>query len=220
MSEPTKPTWERFGDAMLEWGGYVLLGLGDRHRDHGGERPDPTWRRRPSPSPRPRGLAVRGCTPTAEPAHRAAPRMRSSSSGCSSLASISCFRQPLFFVFMIAGFFYATALRPLPLAVVGIAASSILVNTLVAGVPQSAEGWTWYLVIIGVQTVVISAGAVFGEKVTEQSEERRQALARLEAALEENAASTRSCSPRPARRASSTSGSGWRARSTTRSPRA
>ena len=101
------------------------------------------------------------------------------------LASILMLRQPLFFVFMIAGFFYATILRPLPLAVVGIAASSILVNTLIAGLPQTAEGWTFYLAIIGVQTVAISAGAVFGEKVTEQSEERRQALARLEAALEE-----------------------------------
>src|SRR6185312_4255474 len=96
-------------------------------------------------------------------------------------------RQPLFFVFMIAGFFYATILRPLPVAVVGVAASSVLVNTLIAGLPQNAESWTFYLVIISVQTVAISAGAVIGEKVTEQSEDRRQALARLESALEENA---------------------------------
>ena len=34
---------------------------------------------------------------------------------------------------------------------------------------------------------MISAGAVVGEKVTEQNEERREALARLEAALVENA---------------------------------
>jgi hypothetical protein len=36
------------------------------------------------------------------------------------LASALMLRQPLFFVFMIAGFFYASALRPLPLAVVRI----------------------------------------------------------------------------------------------------
>ena len=41
--------------------------------------------------------------------------------------------------------------------------------------------------IIGIQTVVIGGGAIVGEKVTEQNEERRRALARLEAALEENA---------------------------------
>ena len=96
-------------------------------------------------------------------------------------------RHSLFFVFMIAGFFYATILRPLALAVVGVAASSILVNTLIAGVPTNPEGWTWYLVIIGIQTLVIGAGVVLGEKVTEQSEERREALDKLEAALVENA---------------------------------
>ena len=84
----------------------------------------------------------------------------SSSSGWCVFASILMLRQPLFFIFMIAGFFYATALRPLPLAVVGIAATSILVNTLIAGLPQNAEAWTFYLAIIVVQTIAISAGAV------------------------------------------------------------
>ena len=55
-------------------------------------------------------------------------------------ASVLMLRQPLFFIFMIAGFFYATVLRPLPLAVVGVAASSILVNTLIAGFPQTSDG--------------------------------------------------------------------------------
>ena len=137
------------------------------------------------------------------------------------LASILMLRQPLFFIFMIAGFFYATILRPLPLAVVGIAASSILVNTLIAGVPQTPEAWTFYLAIIVVQTIAISAGAVFGEKVTEQSEERRvRRSPGSRRRWRRTPASTPSCSPRHARRASSTSGSGWRARSTTRSPRA
>ena len=74
-------------------------------------------------------------------------------------------RQPLFFIFMIAGFFYASVLRPLPLAVVGVAATSVLVNTLIAGLPQNAEAWTFYLAIIGVQTLAIGAGAVLGEKI-------------------------------------------------------
>ena len=37
------------------------------------------------------------------------------------LASVLMLRQPLFFIFMISGFFYASVLRPLPLAVVGVA---------------------------------------------------------------------------------------------------
>ena len=96
-------------------------------------------------------------------------------------------RQPVFFVFMISGFFYASYLRPLPLAVVGVGATSILVNSLIIGLPQTTEAWTFYLVIISVQTVVIGAGVYVGERITEQNEERRQALARLEAATIENA---------------------------------
>jgi signal transduction histidine kinase len=107
--------------------------------------------------------------------------------GLLALAAVLMVREPLFFIFMISGFFYATMLRPLPLAVVGVFATSVLVNSLIAGLPQSSEGWTFYLAIIAVQTVAIGAGAVIGEKVTEQNEERRIALARLEVALEENA---------------------------------
>jgi signal transduction histidine kinase len=103
------------------------------------------------------------------------------------LATILMLRQPLFFIFMISGFVYASILRPLPLAVVGVAATSVIVNTLFAGLPRTAEAWTFYVAIIGIQTLVIGAGVIVGEKVTEQSEERRLALARLEAALVENA---------------------------------
>ena len=103
------------------------------------------------------------------------------------LASILMLRQPLFFIFMISGFFYASILRPLPLAFLGVFATSFLVNTLIAGFPRRAEAWTFYIVIITIQTVVIGAGSIIGEKISEQNEERRQALAKLEVALVENA---------------------------------
>jgi signal transduction histidine kinase len=70
---------------------------------------------------------------------------------------------------------------------VGVGATSILVNTLIAGFPRTSEGWTYYLVIIPIQTIVIGAGVVIGERIAEQNEERRQALSRLEAAQVENA---------------------------------
>ena len=54
-------------------------------------------------------------------------------------ASVLLLRQPVFFIFMISGFFYASMLRPLPLAVVGVAATSILVNSLIAGLPTTPE---------------------------------------------------------------------------------
>ncbi len=114
-------------------------------------------------------------------------RMRVFFVGLLAFAALLMLRLPLFFPFMIAGFFYATVLRPFALAVVGVGTTSVLINTLIAGVPQSAEAWTWWIVIVGVQTLVISAGVVFGEKVTEQSEQRREALDSLEKALVENA---------------------------------
>jgi signal transduction histidine kinase len=94
---------------------------------------------------------------------------------------------PLFFIFMISGFFYASILRPLPLAFLGVFATSFLVNTLIAGFPRNAEAWTFYVVIITIQTLVIGVGSIVGEKVTEQNEQRRQTLSRLEAAMLENA---------------------------------
>jgi signal transduction histidine kinase len=187
MTATTKPTWERLSDAMLDWGGYLLLAVATFLGLSAGD-PDPVWRLTT--------LAIAGLaaawlyvgwtrlpTPIAE--HKL--RLAVFFVGLVTLAAILMIRQPLFFVFMIAGFFYATALRPLWLAVIGIGTTSVLINSLIYGLPRTPEAWTFYVVIIVIQTVVISAGALFGEKVSEQSEERRQALARLEAALEENA---------------------------------
>jgi signal transduction histidine kinase len=190
MTAARRPGWERFGDGMLDWGGYLLLAFATLLGVSAGG-PDPAdegWRVVTL------AIALGAAAwiyvvytraPAPRRDHHA--RMNAFFVGVVAFAAVLMLRQPLFFVFMIAGFLYATILRPLPLAVVGVAVTSVLVNTLIAGIPQTAEGWTWYLVIILVQTVVISAGAVFGEKVTEQSEERRVALARLETALIENA---------------------------------
>jgi signal transduction histidine kinase len=102
------------------------------------------------------------------------------------LASVLMLRQPLFFIFMIAGFFYATVLRPFAMVVVAIGVTSILVNSLLAGLPQSATAWTFWIVIVVVQTAVLSAGAYFGERVAEQNEARRETVKRLEQAMAEN----------------------------------
>jgi signal transduction histidine kinase len=101
--------------------------------------------------------------------------------------SVLMLRDPRFFIFMISGFFYASVLRPLPLAILGVFVTSFLINTLIAGFPITPEGWTFYLSIIVIQTIVIGFGTVIGEKITEQNQERKEALARLEVALEENA---------------------------------
>lgn len=187
MNSPTKPAWERFGDAMVGWCGYVLLvpptvlallaGIGD-----------PAWLAGT--------LAIAAVaagwiylmfTRLQPPRQERRLRMAAFFVGVLVLASILMLRTPLFFIFMISGFFYASLLRPLPLAFVGVFATSFLVNTLIAGFPHTPEAWTFYVVIIAIQTIVIGAGSIVGEKVTEQNEGRRQALAKLEAALVENA---------------------------------
>src|SRR6476660_5362168 len=139
MSQSTRPSWERFSDGMLDWGGYILLALATFLGVSAGD-PDPAWKATT--------LGIAGAAalwlyvgysrrPLPNIDHRV--RLDVFFVGLLVFASILMLRQPLFFVFMIAGFFYATVLRPLPLAVVGVAATSILVNTLVAGFPQNSE---------------------------------------------------------------------------------
>lgn len=182
-----KPAWERFGDLLVGSCGYVLLAVATVLGLLAGSR-TPSWQLTTV------GIAAVAAawiylvftrTPQPRVDHRL--RIGLFFVGILALASLLMLREPVFFIFMISGFFYAGLLRPLPLAFFGVAATSILVNTLIAGFPRSADGWTFYLAIIGVQIVVIGAGVVVGEKVTEQNEERRRALSRLEAALVENA---------------------------------
>jgi signal transduction histidine kinase len=191
MSEPMttseKPRWERYGDAMVGWCGYVLLAVATVLVLITGPRNLP-WQAGTVAI----AVVAAGWTYamfTRLPQPRQAHRLRVGIFFVVLLvlASVLMLRWPLFFIFMISGFFYASILRPLPVAFVGVFATSFLINTLIAGVPQSAEAWTFWVVIIVIQTLVIGVGVVIGEKVAEQNEERRQALAKLEAALVENA---------------------------------
>ena len=187
MNASAKPRWERFGDEV-GWCGYALLLPATVIGVLAGPK-DPAWH---GASPIPIAAVAAGWiylmfTRLSQPwqAHRL--RVGIFFVGILVLASILMLRQPLFFIFMISGFFYASILRPLPLAFIGVFATSFLVNTLIAGFPRSAEAWTFYVVIISIQTVVIGSASIIGEKISEQNEERRQALAQLEVAMVENA---------------------------------
>ena len=107
--------------------------------------------------------------------------------GLLAIASVLATREYLFFIFLITGFFHATVLRPWPVVIAGVFATSVLVNTVIGGFPTNAEWWTIYVAIIVIQTLAIGGGVLLGERLAEQSEQRRLAVARLEAALEENA---------------------------------
>ena len=197
---------------MLDWGGFLLLAFATFLGVSASGDPDPVWKATTL------GIAAVaavwlyvGYTRRPLPNVDHLVRLDVFFVGLLVLASILMLRQPLFFIFMIAGFFYATILRPLPLAVVGIAASSILVNTLIAGVPQTAEG-----------VDVLPRD----HRRPDDRDQRRRGDRREDDRAERGTprrrspgsrrrwrrtpASTPSCSPRHARRASSTSGSGWR----------
>ena len=107
--------------------------------------------------------------------------------GLLAIGAVLATRDYLFFIFLITGFFHATVLRPWPVVIAGVFATSVIVNTVFGGFPTTAEWWTIYVAIIVVQTLAIGAGVLIGERLAEQSEQRRIAVARLETALEENA---------------------------------
>ena len=103
------------------------------------------------------------------------------------LASVLMARHPMFFIFAITGFFHAVMLRPWPLSVAGVAVTSTLINTIITGFPwPTVDLWILFGSVIVIQTIAIGFGTVVGERLAEQSEGRRQAVARLEEALEEN----------------------------------
>jgi signal transduction histidine kinase len=97
-------------------------------------------------------------------------------------------RDVAFLLFTITGFFHAYLLRPWPLGVAGVFGTSVAINTMPAGFPAATVAAVGiYLGVIAIQTAAISSGIVLSEKMTEQHERRKQMVARLEAALEENA---------------------------------
>ena len=187
MATEQTSTWERFSNALVGWCGYVTLAIGTVL-----SLTLPSW-----VSSEVVGTLVLVAisvawiylmytrAPMPKTAHPA--RMAGFFVGLLVLASALLLRQPLFFVFMISGFFYASVLRPFAVAILGVLATSILINTLIVGFPREPAGWAFYFAIIVIQTLAIGFGTVIGEKLTEQNQQRKEAVARLEAALEENA---------------------------------
>ncbi|GAB3474725.1 sensor histidine kinase [Amycolatopsis cihanbeyliensis] len=130
-------------------------------------------------------------TDTIRPGHLRTSRWAElvSFAGFTALATVLMLRENLFLVFMVAGFFYAIRLRPVPVMFGGLALCSTLIHTIPAGgvVHALTKNPFLWLTIIAVQTLAIGGGSLMSDALTEQSEARRKAVADLEAALEENA---------------------------------
>lgn len=104
------------------------------------------------------------------------------------LSAVMVLHNPLFFLFALVGFFHAFLMRPIALAVLGVAATSIIINTFPGGFKDPfGNDFLAVLIIFLLQTVAVSGATIAGMKMAEQSEQRRKMVAQLEATLEENA---------------------------------
>jgi signal transduction histidine kinase len=125
-------------------------------------------------------------TPEPRRAHQA--RIRVYFVGLLAIAAALLLRHPLFYVFAITGVFHAIELRPWPVTIVGVGATSTLIQTLTTGFPwPTLEVASIFVTIIVIQTVAIGLGMVGAEKLLDLSRQRKEAVARLESALAENA---------------------------------
>jgi signal transduction histidine kinase len=108
--------------------------------------------------------------------------------GMLALATVLTMRSWFFLAFAVTGLVQAFWLLPTVLAVVGVAATSVVIYTAPAGFPQpTVEAVSGWVFIILLQTALTSFFSFMGVKLTEEHRQRRQLVARLEAALEENA---------------------------------
>jgi signal transduction histidine kinase len=97
-------------------------------------------------------------------------------------------RDMLFFVFVITGFFHAGLLKPMRMIVLGIGATSVVVNSTVIDFGRlDTRAVVVFAVIIVVQTLAISFGFLLNDKMERLRAQREEAFRAREAALEENA---------------------------------
>ncbi|NEB40295.1 sensor histidine kinase [Streptomyces sp. SID14515] len=95
----------------------------------------------------------------------------------------------IFLVFTIAGFFHAYVLKPWPVGLLGVLATSIALN----GSPMrvwanpTPETVAEFILIVAVQTAAIGAGILLTARSEPEERKREKLVERLEAALHENA---------------------------------
>lgn len=96
---------------------------------------------------------------------------------------------PIFLVFTIAGFFHAYLLRPWPLGVLGVLATSVALNGSAMRVWASPTPDTLaeFVLIVAVQTAAIGVGILLTARSEPEERKREELVERLEAALHENA---------------------------------
>ena len=104
------------------------------------------------------------------------------------LATLLTMRSFFFVAYVITGFLQAFWILPTVLAFVGVAATSVVIYTAPAGFPPpSFEAWSGYLFIVCLQTALTGFFSMLGRRSYQEHAKRRELVAELQAALEENA---------------------------------
>lgn len=95
----------------------------------------------------------------------------------------------VFLVFTIAGFFHAYLLRPWPVGMLGVLATSVALNgsTTRVWVNPTPEVLAEFALIVAVQTAAIGAGILLTARSEPEERKREKLIERLEEALRENA---------------------------------
>ncbi|ASO22615.1 signal transduction histidine kinase [Actinoalloteichus hoggarensis] len=94
-----------------------------------------------------------------------------------------------FLVFTVAGFFHAYLLRPWPLGVLGVLATSVALNGSAMRVwtDPTSDMLAEFILIVAVQTAAIGVGILLTARSEPEERKREELVERLEAALHENA---------------------------------
>jgi signal transduction histidine kinase len=111
--------------------------------------------------------------------------------GFLAIAAVMMLHHPMFFPVMIVGFFHVHMFSSWQLTLLGVGLTSFLLNALVidrsdVAARPTADEIAGFVVIVVVQTLAIGGGVIFSRRAADVSEERRRAVAELQAALEEN----------------------------------
>lgn len=105
------------------------------------------------------------------------------------LAAVLMAYTEVLLAFAITGFFHAYLLRPWQAGLVGVAATSILLNGMTMRIWESTSGRTIaiFLLVVTVQTAAIGAGRLIASRSEADEKKREELVARLEETLHENA---------------------------------
>ncbi|MFF1913791.1 sensor histidine kinase [Streptomyces sp. NPDC058239] len=102
------------------------------------------------------------------------------------LAAVLMTQHPIFFVFAVIGFVQAYDLLPPQWAFVSIGATSLMINLIPGGVPDTSERIAIAVASVCLQTFLIGWFGNLSHRFNERSEERRRLVTKLKTVIAEN----------------------------------